>query len=290
MFVVIVVVAGVVLFTALTVAVLPLYEVYHFNNSQIIANEIAVIQRAVDGEAADNLGVFYRDGYSYPASGAGSRINILEPAYRGLYFNGYERYKHIKTSFSYKGTYSSDRNVKAFRFAMWFESPFGNFLGEDYTKAGSNKCGTGAFSSAQNWCGDNKSLWAKLESHAGHYDLIQTEQHRLYRLSRKFYRYYEENGAFDSLVNGGQPISNLVVGGGSITSSNCSGVWSLDGIPIGCQDMFNAWGDAIYLHRLSGNSSQIYLTNSLGIEIPRLGFPSDFVGLAEEINIDKIHR
>lgn len=289
MFVVIVVMAGIVLFTALTVGVLPLYEVFHNNNSQIIAGEIAAIQRAVNDKAIDNVGDFYTNGYSFPTEGAGG-INALTDENRYLHFLNYERYKHSESFFNYYNSPSSI--VRSHRFAMWFESPFGNFLGEDYTKAGFNKCGSGAVGDSQQWCGDNRSLWTKLESHTGHYDLIQSEQHRLYRLSRKFYRYYERNGSFSDFGVSTNALVDLVDGGPldggmPILAHECSGDYYFKGIPLGCNELFNAWGGAIYLHSIGDN--YIALTNSLGIELVQAdGSASKYVGLAEEINIDEI--
>lgn len=292
MFIVIVVMAGIVLFTAITVGVLPLYEMYHSNNSQVIAGEIASIQQAVNNHAGDDLDGFYLNGYAYPSSVSGARMSVSKQEYRDLYFLSYDRYKHIETNFNYINTGDSSRPVKSHRFAMWFESPFGNFLGNDYTKAGSNKCGVGDVLTANFWCGNAKSLWAKLESHTGHFGLIQSEQHRLYRLSRKFYRYYESKGSFAGLGAGFSPLASYVdggilAGGPEINKVNCSGVYNLDGIPLGCQDMFNAWGGAIYLHATSADN--IAFTNSLGIELVQPdGANRKYVGLAEEININEL--
>lgn len=281
MFIVIVALAGIILFTALNVAILPLFEMYHSNNSQIIAGDIAAIQRVVSLEAADNTAALYADGYAFPEERIDARIDVNLPEYRYLAFLNYERYKHIKTNFEYDVT--SSRTVNSHRFAVWFESPFGNFLGDDYTKDGSNSCGAGDFSSAQTWCGDSKSVWAKLESHERHYELIQSEQHRMYRLTRKFYRYYEEVGSFKELL--GVPkdaIANLV-DGAPIAPATCSGIYFYKDVPFSCQDMFNAWGKPIYLHAL--NLDHIAFTNSLGIELVQAGGGIKYVGIAEDVNI-----
>lgn len=279
MFIVIVALAGIILFTALNIAILPLFEMYHSNNSQIIAGDIAAIQRVVSLEAADNTAALYAGGYAFPDKLTGSRIDVKLPEYRNLAFLNYERYKHSKTNFVYDVT--SSRKVNSHRFAVWFESPFGNFLGEDYTKADFNSCGVGGFSS-RTWCGDTKSVWAKLESHERHYELIQSEQHRMYRLTRKFYRYYEEMGSFKELGVVKAPIASLVVGA-PVAPDTCSGIYFYKDVPFSCQDMFNAWGKPIYLHAL--NLDHIAFTNSLGIELVQAGGGIKYVGIAEDVNI-----
>lgn len=292
MFIVIVVMAGIILSTALTVAILPLSEMFHASNSQIIAHEIAEIQRVINNSASDDVGAFYRDGYSYPSGAAGAKINLNDSSYRYLAFFNYDRYKHKEAKFVYKNT--PNGSVYSHRSAVWFESPFGNFLADDYTKAEFNRCGTGSFEAAQSWCGDAKSLWAKSESHTSHFDLVQSEQHRLYRMSRKFYRYYENNGSFSELGSAGQKaalssiVTSIVTGSPAATASTCSGVYYYKGMPFGCQDMFNAWGEPIYLHVVG--EGHVVLTNSLGIQVATpQGAPEKYVGLAEEINIDKIY-
>lgn len=280
MFIVIVALAGIILFTALNVAILPLFEMYHSNNSQIIAGDIAAIQRVVSLEAADNTTALYADGYAFPEKRTGARIDVNLPEYRHLAFLNYERYKHSKTNFQYDVT--SSRTVNSHRFAVWFESPFGNFLGDDYTKADSNSCGVGGFTS-RTWCGDTKSVWAKLESHERHYELIQSEQHRMYRLTRKFYRYYEDVGSFKEFGVVTAAIANLVVGA-PIAPATCSGIYFYKDVPFSCQDMFNAWGKPIYLHAL--NLDHIAFTNSLGIELVQAGGGGiKYVGIAEDVNI-----
>lgn len=278
MFIVIAVVAGIILLTALTVGIAPLFEIYHSNNSEVIAGEIAIIQEAVAQEAAENIDLLYRDGYAVPVVG-GNRVNVNLPAYRHLYFASYDRYKYIETNFDHVSTEIDSKLVDSRRFAMWFESPFGNFLGDKYV--------VGEEFEAQNWQGDSKSLWAKLETHTSHYSLIQTEQQRLYRLSRKFYRYYEEVGTFQMLGESPSsgPLTSMV---GLSSSDSCTGSHDLNGIPLGCQDMLNTWGEPIYLHVV--NDSHIALTNSLGIKFKTgvQGAQPKYVGLAEEINIDDI--
>jgi len=286
MFIVIVVMAGIILFAALSVAILPLFEIYHINNSQVIAGDIAAIQQAVNYEGIDNIGALYTDGYAYPSDVAGSRINVNLPEYRHLVFLNHQRYKHIETTLNYES--APARTVRSHRMAIWFESPFGNFLENDYTKAAFNRCGTGDISTAKTWCGDSKSIWAKLETHTGHYELIQSEQHRLYRLSRKFYRFYEETGSFEVFGIHTDAISNLVVGGPVVLGS-CSGTYFYKNIPFDCQDMFNAWGKPIYFHSLS--SEHVALTNSLGIAVVQpAGAGIKYVGIAEEINIANISQ
>lgn len=285
MFVVIALMVGVILFTAISAAALPLFQIFHENNSQIIAHEIAAIQEAVSNEAIDNLSRLYDESYGGYASPNTPPLSVNSIEHRSLYFLNYERYKYRVSRFNYVNTPTTA--VQSHRFAVWFESPFGNFLGGDYTKADSNKCGTGDFSSAQTWCGDSKSLWAKLESHTGHYELIQSEQQRLYRLSRKFYRYYEETGSFNEFNAGANALANVLDYNSPVSPANCTGVYFFKDIPLGCQDLFNGWGQAIYLHKVSDN--HIVLTNSLGIKTgPRHGVLNKYVGLAEEINIDKI--
>lgn len=296
MFIIIVVMAGIVLFTALTVGILPLYETFHSNNSQIIANEIATIQKAVNDKASDDIGDFYQNGYAYPSSVTNARMNVNAQEYRHLSFINYERYKHIESNFKYKDIGRAGESVYSKRFAIWFESPFGNFLGEDYTKAAFNKCRvsnaeTEGVMEAQEWCGDTKSLWGKLESHTGHFNLIQSEQHRLYRLSRKFYRYYEAVGSFSEFGVRTDSLAKLVAPAAvpSLNASNCVGVYYFKDIPLGCQDMFNSWGKAIYLHSL--NEDHIALTNSLGIELVQPNATiKKYVGLAEDINIGELMR
>lgn len=284
MFVVIALMVGVILLTAISAAALPLFQIFHENNSEIIAYEIAVIQEAVANEAADNLTDFYIYGYAYPDANGG-RLNAAIKEHRGLHFLNYERYKHATTAYKYENTATT--SVAAHRFAVWFESPFGKYLGDDYTKADFNACGVGGFSDSQTWCGDSESLWAKLDSHASHYDLIQSEQQRLYRLSRKFYRYYEEVGSFEAFNAGGNALANMLDTGTPVVSNACNGVKSIENIPLGCQDIFNAWGEPIYLHKVTDN--HIVLTNSLGIKAGSgVAEPSNYIGLAEEINIDKI--
>lgn len=140
MFIVIIALIGIVLYTSLTVAILPLSEVYHANNSQVISRDIAAIQSAVSEYTNDNLRDFYENGYVYPSVDANAPISVSDKEFRYLYFNNIQRYQHIETNFRFYNSANANDSVYSKRFAVWFESPFGNFLGADYTKADFNNC------------------------------------------------------------------------------------------------------------------------------------------------------
>jgi hypothetical protein len=118
----------------------------------------------------------------------------------------------------------------------------------DTSYQAANSCGTGAFGAASSWCGSNTSVWFRKETREGMNDAVNDERTRLDRTLQKFADYFTANSAFPNkdgsgvALVAGNTYSLAALAGYAGTAAACSGVYTWRGLPIGCEDMFDAWG------------------------------------------------
>jgi Tfp pilus assembly protein PilE len=114
-----------------------------------------------------------------------------------------------------------------------------------------NACGSGSFSTAASWCGTNKSVWFLKDTRHGVNDAITTQRSRLRRSLQKFGDFFSANGGFPSRDSSGTALvagntySVASLAGFTGTASTCSGIYVWQGLPIGCDDMFDSWGKQV---------------------------------------------
>lgn len=318
MFIVITFVLGIVLMAAITIGVLPLVDFFHSSNSQIAVYEIATIQRAVYDEGRENLKELYKlnSGYAFPdfnGTETNARINVSKPQNRYLSFLRYYRYQHLETTFNYRPSSDINLTVRSPRSIIWFESPLGGVaLGRDAyiehnTCPDPSEAGSKSAMTAPRWCGAKQSLWSKLEVKDSHYEMILTEQQRLYRVSRKLYqalsyaeKWNEEFGYWGS----SRSLASLV-GVSEVDPKNCTGNHSLEYgagpayAVFECQDLFNAWGEPLHLYLenpvSSVNPEHVYpakamLSSKTGIEKRNNdGSFGGYVYIGEDINMELVN-
>lgn len=137
-----------------------------------------------------------------------------------------------------------------------------------------NACGSGAFSSAASWCGSRNSVWFLKDTRHGVNDAITTQRARLRRSLQKFGDFFSANGGFPSRDSSGAALvtgntySVASLAGFAGTASTCTGIYVWQGLPIGCDDMFDSWGKPVGFAYTSNNEfslvSETPLTNAAG--------------------------
>lgn len=135
----------------------------------------------------------------------------------------------------------------------------------DASYQAANACGTGAFGVASSWCGSNASVWFRKETREGMNDAVGDQRTRLARTLQKFGDYFTANGAFPSkdganvALTAGNTYSLASLAGYAGTAKACTGIYTWQGLPIGCEDMFDAWGG--YVGFVYTSSKAISLTS-----------------------------
>lgn len=264
---------------------------FHEANAQFHKNNLAVIGKAISRAAAENPLSLYQDGFAYPQKGEG-RINTQKLHYQYLNFSLPDnvQYGHAQGEFRSQTSTGTLNGLRERRLVLWMESPLYSFKGKDDYLAG-NTCGSATDGvGASRWCGADNSMWLNIESGPAALVQIESEQQRLYRLSRKFYRLYGAERTFNVLAATG--TSKPLVGyttKPTLTASSCTGTVATavqPGMVFNCSDLFNAWGEPVWLHVLASN--HVVITNVLGLKHqgPATNNVEKPVRLAEDIHID----
>lgn len=140
-----------------------------------------------------------------------------------------------------------------------------------------NSCGSGPFASAASWCGSGRGLWFRHESRDAYSDAVNTGRARLQRTLQKLADYYSSEGEFPRFDNAGVKLgagssyrlADLAGYGGS--AATCSAVYLWRGVPLGCDDLFDAWGAPVGLSYTSDQAisltSATPLTNAAGLPL-----------------------
>lgn len=271
-------------------------ESFHRADAQIHTNNIAVISKAIADMANEQPASLYATGeYEYP--GPGKLLDTDSTQWQHLKFRDLERYEHATGRFRSQTSAGLTTGIVEQRMAVWLESPRHSFFGDKYLEQ--NPCAmsgdTAEKLDSKRWCGTPHSLWAKIESGTAAIVQIEAEQQRLYRTTRKFYRYYGAERTFAHLGSllgegvTGQPLVFFTKNPSSLTAQNCTGTqWTntSPAIPLDCNDLFNAWEAPVWLHIVANN--QAILTNVLGIDHQAQGEAMKPVRLAENIHIKPI--
>lgn len=114
-----------------------------------------------------------------------------------------------------------------------------------------NACGTGPFATANSWCGSRKSIWYRKETREGMTDAVSNQRVQLDRTLQKFADFYSANGTFPNKDNAsvsltaGKTYALAALVGYTDAAATCKGIYTWQGLPIGCEDMFDAWGGKV---------------------------------------------
>lgn len=168
---------------------------------------------------------------------------------------GYEYLKNIDRSFQSLATTTNldDSVFKYKRVTVFSQDPYDHPLTDtEYLDATRNTCGTGDFATSTDWCGSTNTKWWKHETRESIQDDLARERKRLHRLLDKFAAWYNGDVTV-STINGvwgnnfpspGSSAAKLttLVTGFSQTATTCSGVYTWNGIPFDCTDLYSVWG------------------------------------------------
>lgn len=263
MFVIVAFAVGLLVFTAVTLAAMPLDGIYTKQRGDILRHDMATLMTAIEQRHEENpLGGYLTPSAIITTPGF-EHLHLLEPA-----------------RFQFQATNALNDGVWRFnRAAIWFESPHDSVGNAQYISAANNTCGAGALTVAGSWCGRSQSIWGKLESKGNHSVLLLAEKQRLYRTIGKFYQRFSKDGSFVPLANGQvRTLAQLVGYTGSAAS--CSGNFVYNEIPLGCDDLFNYWGLPIALNKVS--DLHIALVNRTQI----IGASGQVLRIAEEARLE----
>lgn len=142
------------------------------------------------------------------------------------------------------------------------------------TYLANNSCGTGTFYAAASWCGHRKSTWYLKDTRYGLHDQVITQRARLRRTLQKFGDFYSANERFPdrnssgTALTPGETYSLPNLAGYTGSASACTGMYLWNGLPIGCDDMFDSWGAPINITIKSDQNITMFsespLTNASG--------------------------
>lgn len=249
--------------STLSVALLPVETLWHEGRGLQIRYRMEQIGQAIQDRYSED-----------PAGGLLSPEDIAQA-------DGYEHLRLFAPE-QFGTAEGADISDGAWRFdrrAFWFESPYSVVGDTDYVTAENNACGSEKLSTAVSWCGRQGSLWLKVETREGNDQLILGEKQRLFRVVSKFVRAYSEAGMFTTL-GAGSVVSMPSLVGYAGAASACSGVFSYNGIPFTCENLFNNWGYPIVLNQISLKHIALVSRTAL---ITAANTP---VRLAEEIDLE----
>lgn len=263
MFVIVAFAVGLLIITAVTLASMPVDGIYVRQRGEILRNDMAMLMSAIEQRYEENPAGGYLTPAAIVATTGFEHLRLLEPS-----------------RFQFQVANTLNDGVWRFnRAAMWFESPTGFVGNTQYIAAANNTCGVGGLTAAGSWCGRTQSIWGKLETKGSHSVLLLAEKQRLYRTISKFYQRFNKDGTFVPLANGQvRTLAQLV--GYAGTAANCSGIFTYNEIPLGCDDLFNYWGIPIALNKIS--NLHIALVNRTQI----VGASGQVVRIAEEARLE----
>lgn len=245
---------------------------FHRANSEYHTNNLAVIGQAISSSANENPISVYHNGLVY-LNDPNTTIDMKKREWRYLHFREPLSQVYKAQSGEFQTESSGLRvhpkpihKVIEYRLAIWMDSPMG---------------------------GANDSLSVNIESGTYSPSLIEGEQQRMFRLSRKFHRFYADARSFKYLIpvkSEGRPLTHLLEAfslGETVTASTCDRIHATMTSPpiyLNCNDLFNAWGEPIYAH-VPSRANELILTNVLGLKYLN-GTTVEHVRMAEEINIE----
>ncbi|MCF6783439.1 hypothetical protein [Stutzerimonas stutzeri] len=246
MFVIVAFAVGLLVYTAIMMAVAPIQDTYVRQRSQIIYNDVASVLEAMTEYHGGRSG-------GYPTLDQ----LVSTPGYE------YLRTRELARLQSSRATGITDSVWRFSRVAVWFESPYKYVGNTVYLSASQNTCGNGAFGTAISWCGRTESIWGKVEDKGSFSSLIFAEKNRLSRTMSKFYKRYNKDRTFSPLSNGSsRTLASLV--GYTGTAAACSQVFVYNEIPLDCHDLFNFWGVPVVFHKIGdlhialGNRTEVF--------------------------------
>lgn len=147
----------------------------------------------------------------------------------------------------------SDASWTYQRMALFAIDPARGAPAADYLSAAENACGNGDFYQASSWCGGRRGLWYRQETRSQYNDDVSTARAHLRRTLQKLADYYSVQRGFPTrdnhgvALNWGQGYTLASLVGYSAGAASCSGIYSWNGIPLGCEDLYDHWGGAVTL-------------------------------------------
>lgn len=225
--------------------------VFASNESEIIRHDIAVYANAIR---------------SFEISSPVASAGLLLPAELATRA-GNEYLRHINHPLldSERAGPLSDGGWRFQRVALWAMSPrLGGMTRADYLNATNNQCSTGVFYADPVWCGHGQSIWAVVDTKDLTAQRIMGERQRMTKTAAKLWRAYGADSEFAAgVANGSYNSLSFLTSEPGLTAANCTGVYMVAGVPLGCEDMFNAWGFPIMLQKI--NSQHVVLVNRTGV-------------------------
>jgi hypothetical protein len=237
MFVIVAFAVGLLVFTAVSLASMPIDGIYTKQRGEILRNDMASIMSAIEQRYEENPAGGYLTPAAIVTTPGFEHLRLLEPG----------RFQFQVASTLNDGVWRFNRA------AIWFESPHDYVGNAQYTNAANNACGIGGLTLASSWCGRAQSVWGKLETKSNNSVLLLSEKQRAYRVISKFYQRFNKDGVFVPLANGQvQTLAQLVGYTGAAADCNSTDFsYVYSEIPFGCEDIFNYWGVPITLNKIS---------------------------------------
>ena len=191
------------------------------------------------------------EGYQRERSGLPSDLDALAAA------PGYEHTKSFKNAWQgYAKSGALDDGVWTFERAVVYQNnPSAGYTGSTYLAE--NTCGTGSATTASSWCGMKSSSWYRVETRGNATEQLTTQRVRMNRMLQKLATYYSKENFFPKKDAGGiglvaNSITRLKTLAGYVgDSKSCFGVYTWEGVPIDCADMFDIWGGEVGYQFLS---------------------------------------
>jgi hypothetical protein len=224
------------------------------------------VQRSQLVMLAENLEMYYIERGAYPAS-----LTALSQT------SGYE---HVKSMLNNWQGYAvsdvlTDSTWQYRRMVVFSRDPTKGDTVASYLA--SNGCGTGDFGAADTWCGTRKTIWYRKETRVGMNEAVSNQRVQLDRTLQKFADFYSANGIFpgkdntDLALTVGTTYALAALAGYNGTGSACTGIYTWRGLPIGCEDMFDAWGGKVGFVYTSDKAisliSETPLVNAAGVPL-----------------------
>lgn len=209
----------------------------------------ASVRRSQQVQLAENLAQFRLEHGAYPVSPVALANTV-----------GYE---HVRSVLNPWQGYAlsvtlADGVWRYQRMVTFTQDPSGGVTTSSYLAA--NACGTGSFAMADSWCGARNSTWFRQESREEYNDAVSNERARLRRTLQKLADAYSAQGSFPARDNAGVPLvagntyTLSALSGYAGTAATCREVYVWRGVPLGCEDLFDAWGREVGLAFTSAQS------------------------------------
>ncbi|MQA40766.1 type II secretion system protein GspG [Rugamonas aquatica] len=217
---------------------------------------------------AEHLEQYYLERGAYPAEPPGGGLAALTQT------PGYEQVRSLLSAWQGYALSAmlTDGVWRYQRMVAYAVDPSQGRSRADYLAV--NACGAGGFATAASWCGASNSVWFRKETRQGMNDAVSNERARLRRTLQKLGDSYSSQGAFPARDHAGialaagtsYTLAALVGYGGG--AAGCRDVYVWRGVPLGCEDLFDAWGGAVGLAFTSDQAvsliSETPLVNAAG--------------------------